>query len=267
MNTRIRNIAGAAALLLCTQAMAQVTFYEGEGFRGRAFTTDRDLQDFSRSGFNDRASSVVVDRGHWEVCADAAYRGHCVVLRTGAYDSLERMGVNDRISSVRKVRERRRYRNEAPAPLPEANYDYRRRPNERVYEAEVTSVHAVVGPPDQHCWVERGAIEQGRGQRNVAGGVIGAVIGGVIGHQIGSGRGNDAATAGGAIAGAVIGSNQGRGSATTQTNDVRKCETVANASPDYWDVSYRFHNVDHRIQMTAPPGNTVLVNENGEPRQ
>jgi uncharacterized protein YcfJ len=267
MNRRIKIIAGAAALLLSAEAIAQITFYEGEGFRGRAFTTDRNVEDFRGSGFNDRASSAVVDKGRWEACEAAEFGGHCVVLRAGAYESLGRMGINDRVSSVRRVRERGHYDNEAPAPLPAANYEYRRRPNERVYEAQVTSVHAVVGQSGQHCWMERGQVEQARGERNVAGGVVGAVIGGIIGHQFGSGRGNDVATVGGVIAGAAVGSNQGRDSATTRTADVQRCETATNTTPDYWDVDYRFRDVDHRVQMTAAPGNTIFVNGDGEPRQ
>ncbi len=267
MKHSIKVIVGAAALLVSMQALAQITFYEGEGFRGRAFTTDRGVPDFRDSGFNDRASSAVVDGGRWEVCDAVAFGGRCVVLREGAYDSLERMGIGDRVSSVRAVSRRGHYDHEAHEPLPAANYEYRRRPNERVYEADVTSVHAVVGPSGQRCWMERGQVEQGRGQRSVAGGVIGAVIGGVIGHQFGRGRGNDAATVGGAVVGAAVGSNQGRDSATTRSDDVQRCETVTNTTPDYWDVGYRFHDVDHRIQMTAPPGDTIYVNENGEPRQ
>ena len=48
---------------LATQAAAQVTFYEGEGFRGRAFTVDRQHGILSRTGFNDRARSAVVEHG------------------------------------------------------------------------------------------------------------------------------------------------------------------------------------------------------------
>jgi uncharacterized protein YcfJ len=270
MKRNVCGFIGVAALLLSVQAMAQITFYEGEGFRGRAFTTSRAQSNFTRSGFNDRASSVVVDRGTWEVCDDASFQGRCVVLRPGAYDSLRRLGVNDRLSSARPVnsrgRDRGNYGNDGPEPLPVADYDYRRRPNERVYEAQVTSVHAIVGPPDRRCWVEREQVES-RGGRNVAGGVVGAVIGGILGHQIGYGRGNDAATVGGAVVGAAIGSNQGRDSGDTRTTDVRHCETAANGDPDYWDVTYSFRNVDHRIQMTAPPGRTIYVNRDGLPRQ
>ena len=267
MNPRVKVIVGAAAALLSIPAFAQITFYEGEDYRGRAFTTDRSVADFRGSGFNDRASSAVIDNGRWEACEAVAFGGRCVVLRAGAYDSLGRMGIDDRISSVRRVSEHGHYNNEAPEPMAEANYAYRRRSNERVYETEVTSVHAVVGQSGQHCWIERGQVDQGRTERNVAGGVVGAVIGGIIGHQFGSGRGNDAATVGGVIAGAAIGSNQGRNSDTTPPGDVQRCEMTNNTTPEYWDVSYEFHGVDHRIQMTAPPGNTIFVNENGEPRQ
>jgi uncharacterized protein YcfJ len=266
MNSRLKILVSMSALLLSAQAMAQVTFYEGEGFRGRAFTTSRQLPDFRRSGFNDRASSVVVDRGRWEVCEDSRFQGRCVVLRQGSYDSLGRMGVNNRISSVRPVSGRVRHDNESPEPLSAPSYEYRRRSNERVYEADVTSVHAVMGRPEQHCWVERGQVEKGRGDLNIVGGVVGGVIGAVLGHQIGHGTGNDIATVGGAVAGAAVGANVGRDKAD-YGRDVRRCETAESGPPDYWDVEYRFRNVDHRIQMSAPPGRTIYVNQRGEPRQ
>jgi uncharacterized protein YcfJ len=266
MKRRLRVLIGASALLLSAQALAQITFYEGEGFRGRAFTTSKQQPDFGRTGFNDRASSVTVGSGRWEVCEDPGFRGRCVVLRQGSYDSLGRMGVNDRISSVRKVADRGPRGNEAPEPLPAANYEYRRRPNERVYEAKVTSAHAVMGRPEQRCWVERSEVEQGRNGPSVAGGVIGGVIGGILGHQIGHGRGNDVATVGGVVAGAAIGANVGR-DRNDYGRDVRRCENVQGGAPDYWDVGYSFRNVDHRIQMSAPPGRTIYVNGQGEPRQ
>ena len=73
------------------------------------------------------------------------------------------------------------------------------------------SVRAVVGPPEQRCWVERQQVVEDRGNANVGGAIVGALIGGVLGHQIGGGRGRDVATAGGAVAGAAIGSNAGGG--------------------------------------------------------
>jgi hypothetical protein len=38
------------------------------------------------------------------------------------------------------------------------------------------------------------------------------------------------------------------------------------ARPDHWDVIYSFRGQEHRIQVTAPPGQTITVNERGEPR-
>jgi len=236
-------------------------------FRGRAFTATDQIRNFERYGFNDRASSVIVDGGRWEVCDSADFRGRCVVLRTGSYDSLARLGLDNRLSSVRPVSDKRSYANEAPEPLAEPGYEYRRRPNERVDEAVVTSVRAVIGQSGKRCWVEREQVEQGRGGRNVAGGVIGAILGGVIGHQIGGGSGRDIATVAGAVAGAAIGSNQARGSAGSEGHDVERCETVTNGTPEYWDVSYVYEGVEHRAQMTAPPGRTIYVNRDGEPRQ
>ena len=132
MNSKLRFALGTAGLVLASQAFAQVTFYEGEGFRGRAFTTAKPVGDFSRTGFNDRASSVIVEHGRWEACEDARFGGRCVVLRPGSYESLEGMGLENRVSSVRPVNARGHHANEAPAPLAAPTYDYRRRPNERV---------------------------------------------------------------------------------------------------------------------------------------
>lgn len=141
--------------------------------------------------------------------------------------------------------------------------DYRRRPNERLYKAPVTQVHAVFKSSEERCWVERERVSSRRGA-SVGGAVAGAVIGGILGHQIGSGRGQDAATAGGAIVGGAIGANAGRRDA--QYRDVKHCETVVDANPEYWDVTYKFRGVTHHVQMTDPPRRTVTVNRRGEPR-
>ncbi len=255
----------AAGLVLCAPALAQITFYEGEGFRGRAFTATRGEVDLQRGGFNDRASSMIVDGG-WEVCEDARFAGRCVLLRPGNYESLRQMGLDNRVSSARMVTNQSRYDSyPAPEPVASASYEYRRRANERVYAAPVISVHAVMGPPEQHCWTEREQVERSNNP-SAAGGVVGGIIGGILGHQIVGGRAQGAATVGGAIAGAAIGANAGRG---TEYGPVeRRCETVnRDGPPDYWDVVYRYRNVDHHVQMTAPPGRTIYVNRNGEPRQ
>jgi len=268
-----------AVLLLAgtfaAQASAQVTFYERENFEGRSFSADQPIDNFERSGFNDRASSVVVERQSWEVCDNAGFAGRCMILRPGRYPSLAAMGLNDRISSVRSVDPTARYddhryaRNSAAAaPAPAPAYDYRRRNNERLYEARVTSVRAVVGPPEQRCWIERRNVVAEHGEMNVPGAIIGAVAGGILGHQVGGGHGQDIATAGGAVAGAAIGANVGRyGGQQTYAQDVQRCATVpSHARADYWDVTYDFRGQPYRMQMTSPPGQTVMVNRQGEPR-
>lgn len=268
MNWKLKSTLSTVTMLLAAHAAAQVTFYEHDGFRGRAFTTDQQVRNFERSGFNDLASSAVVDSGRWEVCTDARFGGKCVVLRRGSYESLRGMNLNDRISSVRQVSGSARRDNEVPVPTDVSNYDYRRRANEYVYEARVTSVRAVVGQSEQRCWIEREQVTGGgRGDRNVGGAIIGGILGGVLGHQVGGGRGKDAATAGGAIAGALIGGNQGRGDSTTYDKDVQRCQTVTNTTPSYWDVTYDFRGQENRVQLSAAPGPTILVNRNGEPRQ
>src|SRR5262249_52315169 len=151
-------------------ASAQVTFFEGEGFNGRSFTADHNIGNFERYGFNDRASSAVVTHDRWEVCEDAHFGGRCTILRPGRYPNLASFGLNNRVSSVRMVGRNDRVEDYRYAPAP-AGYEYRRRDNERLYEANVTSVRAVVGPPEQRCWVEREQV-QDRGNPNVGGAVV-----------------------------------------------------------------------------------------------
>lgn len=263
----LKPIVAAVALLAAGHALAQVTFYEGEGFRGRTFAANRTIDNFSNYGFNDRASSVIVDRGRWEVCEDAGFNGRCVVLRQGSYDSLRRLGLDNRISSVRPVADRREYANEAPEPLVAPNYEYRQRPNERIFDVPVSSVRAVAGPPEQRCWVEHQAGSERR-DLNVPGGLIGGVLGGILGHQLGGGSGRTITTIGGAVAGGALGANVDRIRDPATGRDVRRCENVASSGPpQYYDVVYNFRGVQHRIQMATPPGPTIAVNGRGEPRQ
>ena len=266
MNIILRQALGACGLAFATCASAQISFYENEGFSGRSFTTQKQVQDFTRFGFNDRASSVIVTHERWEVCDDARFGGRCMVLRPGRYPSLQAMGLNDRISSVRAVDPQANMHDSRYSPAPVATYDYHRRSDERLYDANVTSVRAVVGQAEQRCWVEREQVQQ-HGNANVPGAVVGAVLGGILGHQVGSGRGNDAATVGGAVVGGVVGANVGRDGGGQSTRDVRRCETApSQAHADYWDVTYDFRGQEHHAQMTAPPGQTVRVNSQGEPR-
>jgi len=263
MRELLKTCIGVAGLAMATQAAAQVTFYEDEAFRGRPFFADRTLSNLDDTGFNDRALSAIVESGNWQVCEHANFQGRCTILQPGNYASLAGMGMDRRISSVRPVGGTAYY--QAPARVAQS-YDYSRRPNEQIYEVPVLSVRAVVGPPEQRCWVERQQVVEDRGA-NVPGAIVGGIIGGVLGHQIGSGRGRDVATVGGAVAGAAVGANVNRGSGSVYDRDVQRCENVSSGMrPDYWDVTYEFRGVEHHVQMNSPPGQTITVNENGEPR-
>ncbi len=269
MKFKLKALLAAATVAVAAQASAQITFYEHENYQGRTFTTQRNVANFERFGFNDRASSVIVMNNRVEVCDDVRFGGQCTVLRPGRYPSFTAMGINDRVSSVRVVNDRSRYDEDRYAPPTYPIYDNRRRGGEGIYEATITSVRAVVGTPTQRCWVEREQVVQNTGDANPGAVIAGTLLGGVLGHQVGGGRGRDLATIGGAIAGATLGSNLGSNGGGQQvvTQNVQRCATTpAQSRPEYWDVTYTFRDIEHRIQMTTAPGRTISVNRAGEPR-
>jgi uncharacterized protein YcfJ len=250
---------------------SQLTFYDQQGFQGQSFTTAKPVVSLERAGFNDRASSVEVIGDRWEVCEDARFGGRCVVLRPGRYASMESMGMNNRVSSVRAVSSTARIDESRYAPAPLSAHDgrdYRRRNNEQVSEATVTSARAVVATPTQRCWVEPGQAVQPKSTTSIPGAVVGAVLGGILGHQVGKGTTQDVATVGGAALGGFAGANIGKLGIgqTAQPQNVQRCENVPSQVPTYWDVTYNFKGTEHRVQMTTQPGPTVRVNEQGEPR-
>ena len=210
MRAHLKAAVGAVGIVLAAQAAAQMTLYEREGFRGRAFSTSDVVGNFADIGFNDRASSAVVNDGRWEVCQHANFQGQCVVLRPGQYGSLAQMGMDNMISSVRRIDQNLGYDNRVPSYAPPRYaydapqnynappnyaynvppaYGYNQQSDERIYEVPVTSVRAVVGPPEQRCWCERQEVVENRGGPNVPGAILGAVIGGVLGHHSGAGAG------------------------------------------------------------------------------
>ncbi len=274
LNDRVSSVRAVAARNAPPPApatVAQIDFYEKEGFQGRSFTAVQSVPDFRRGGFNDRASSVVVTGGRWEACQEVRFGGACVVLRPGQYASLAAMGMNDRISSARTVNRGASIDDRRYAPLPMVSSDYGRRDEERLYQANITSVRAVVEDSGERCWVEPQQVAPERSSKaNVPGALLGAVVGGILGHQVGGGSGKDVATGIGVVAGAAIGGNSGRAEtnqpvATTQ--NVQRCSrNPRQARAAYWDVTYTFRGQEYRVQMTHAPGRTVTVNEQGEPR-
>ena len=110
MKTSVTRIAVAATFAFAaTAALAgEIILYENPGFQGRRMTLRGTTPDLDRTNFNDRAESIVVRDGVWEVCTDARFAGRCVRLQPGEYPSLDG-SLNSRISSAREI---------AQAPLP-----------------------------------------------------------------------------------------------------------------------------------------------------
>ena len=89
--------------VLGTAAHGQITLFEHDNFAGRTYTAPNSVSNLGDSGFNDRASSVIVRGGRWAICENAYFSGRCVTLGPGEYRSLGSMGLNDKVSSVRDL--------------------------------------------------------------------------------------------------------------------------------------------------------------------
>lgn len=96
-------LATALMLATATASAAELTLFGRENFSGRRFQANEAISNLDRTGFNDRASSVIVRDGSWQLCEDAYFRGRCVMLQPGRYSSLREIGLSDRISSVREL--------------------------------------------------------------------------------------------------------------------------------------------------------------------
>ena len=80
-----------------------IVLYQGENFSGPRFASNESVADLARVGFNDRASSVTIRGGSWQLCSDSYYRGQCVTLQPGDYPSLGAMGLDNAVSSLREI--------------------------------------------------------------------------------------------------------------------------------------------------------------------
>jgi hypothetical protein len=96
-------IAAALMAVGAAASAAEITFFEGEGFQGQRVVVTGTVPNFAQTGFNDRASSIIIRDGAWEVCDDAYFRGNCVALQPGRYPSLREAGMQNRISSAREL--------------------------------------------------------------------------------------------------------------------------------------------------------------------
>jgi len=102
--SRFSTTAVALTLALAASAVCagEITLFEREGFQGRRMTIRGTMPDLDRTDFNDRASSIIVREGVWEVCSDARFNGQCARLEPGEYADL-RGSLDRSISSVREI--------------------------------------------------------------------------------------------------------------------------------------------------------------------
>lgn len=76
----------------------RLTLYERVGFAGRTLVIDGDME--SLGDFADRAESVRVTSGRWQICDRVRFGGRCVVI-TGDVRDLDTQGMRGRVASVR----------------------------------------------------------------------------------------------------------------------------------------------------------------------
>lgn len=230
-----RVLFGCALLSLSASAMAQITLYEHEDFRGRSIFIDRPEPNLKELRFNDLASAVVVERGAWEICHDAHFRGRCYVLERGDYPRMRDLNLNDKISSIRPIDSRQYGRHEGAPWSGRPSSDPRR--NGRFHEAEVIAVLAVYGRGREQCWIDERDMGGRRDQREFQ-----------RGHDPYDDRRHD-----------DYGRGHGFGRDMPRCRDVRQY-----GAPLFWNVGYEFRGEARWTRMQRPPGRRIAVNSRGE---
>ena len=87
-------VAGAAA--------ADLTLYTDDDYQGRALGVVIDERELGVLNFDKRASSVVIEHGAWTLCSGEDYTGQCITLEPGRYASLQALGLDNAVTSVRR---------------------------------------------------------------------------------------------------------------------------------------------------------------------
>ncbi len=79
-----------------------VTLFDGFGLSGQRFHVDSTMSNLDWTPWNDRARSMIVQGGNWQLCVDANFRGRCQTFSPGRYDNLGFL--SGTLSSLRPVR-------------------------------------------------------------------------------------------------------------------------------------------------------------------
>lgn len=98
----MKKVLAVVCLMSCSAVWAgDITLYTRDHFGGPAITLHETVPDLDLQGFNDKTSSVVVQKGTWEVCAEKHFKGKCMILKEGQYAELK--DFSNMMSSVREV--------------------------------------------------------------------------------------------------------------------------------------------------------------------
>ncbi len=94
-----------AFALLAVRAMAGITLYEDFNLQGQSLLTSHDISNLHYSGFNDKASSIIVPYGEtWMLYQHAYYGGQVSIKGRGHHRTPAEMGLpNDSLSSLRRI--------------------------------------------------------------------------------------------------------------------------------------------------------------------
>jgi hypothetical protein len=77
---------------------ARIVLYEHGNHSGRTVELDGGVDNLERVGFNDKAQSIVVERGTWRLCSDSNGRGECREFGPGRHQLPS--GLRSRVSSA-----------------------------------------------------------------------------------------------------------------------------------------------------------------------
>jgi Beta/Gamma crystallin len=77
----------------------RIQLFDSPDFSGRSMWFEGPANDLERVGFNDRAESIVVERGRWRLCSDANQHGSCREFGPGRYSVLPGE-LRNKVSSV-----------------------------------------------------------------------------------------------------------------------------------------------------------------------
>ncbi len=77
-----------------------IILFDGPDGTGASLKAEGQVTNLGATGFNDKASSLYVAQGVWEVCADSNFKGKCQTYETGLHNL---GGFSNQISSLRPL--------------------------------------------------------------------------------------------------------------------------------------------------------------------